>query len=90
MAKGQVYNCQDQQPDDRPWSCSYWTRYYTTHNIRIDLDINVNMIVWIDDCCLLKPGMLGVEDYIGLDRADKSTRTSRFGGMFERGIFIRG
>ncbi|CDH50856.1 cysteine proteinase [Lichtheimia corymbifera JMRC:FSU:9682] len=43
-----------------------------------------------DDCCLLKPGMLGVEDYIGLDRADKSTRTSRFGGMFERGIFIRG
>ncbi|KAI7858609.1 hypothetical protein BDC45DRAFT_498727 [Circinella umbellata] len=42
----------------------------------------------IDDFCLVKNGNLGVNDVIGLDRVDKTSR-SRFGSMFERGIFIR-
>ncbi|KAI8145421.1 hypothetical protein BJV82DRAFT_603604 [Fennellomyces sp. T-0311] len=43
-----------------------------------------------DDYCLLKVGNLGADDMLALERVDKSSRTSRFGSMFERGIFIRG
>ncbi|KAI9319606.1 hypothetical protein BX666DRAFT_1914369 [Dichotomocladium elegans] len=42
-----------------------------------------------DDCCLTKPGMIGAEDLIGLDRVDKSSRSRSLGSMFE-GIVIRG
>ncbi|KAI9271739.1 hypothetical protein BDA99DRAFT_433176 [Phascolomyces articulosus] len=42
-----------------------------------------------DEYCLAKSGNLGDNDVLGLDRVDKTSR-SRFGSMFERGIFIRG
>lgn len=39
---------------------------------------------------VLRDAKLGESGVLGLDRVDKSSRASRFGSMFERGIFIRG
>ncbi|KAI9493559.1 hypothetical protein BDB00DRAFT_883062 [Zychaea mexicana] len=43
-----------------------------------------------DDYCLVKNGNIGPNDVLGLDRVDKTSRSSRFGSILERGIFIRG
>ncbi|KAG0181285.1 hypothetical protein DFQ29_008812 [Apophysomyces sp. BC1021] len=38
----------------------------------------------------LRAAKIGDEDALGLNHVDKSSRSSRFGGFLERGIFIRG
>ncbi|KAI8086603.1 uncharacterized protein BX664DRAFT_299394 [Halteromyces radiatus] len=42
------------------------------------------------DDLILRDTKIGEDDALGLEHIDKTSKTGRFGGAFERGIFIRG